>query len=426
MVCGMMLKSISKYLIFFSFLLFSITTGCNKKEDLIHLKFCTWGSETEINILKPIIENFNKENPDISVEIMHIPQNYFQKLHMLVAANLTPDVIFINNMNLPVYASGDILLNLDKKLNESYVLKEEEFFSQSLDTMSYKGKLLAIPRDISNAVIYYNKDLYDKYNISYPDKNWTFEDFLNKARKLTHDTNNDNKIDLFGTSFESFFIYYLPFAWSNGGNLFNENCTSFTLNEKSACKGLQFYSDLRNKYHVAPSAAEAGNNTMAQLFMQQRVAMFISGRWSIPRFRSDIKFRWDIARFPAGTKGSIVGIDGSGWAISKNCTHPDAAWKLIEYLASEQSITKFTETGLIVPARRDVAFSKTFLNDDLPPENADIFLEIIENGITNPQIERWNEVIDLINVTLEPVWNGNKEACQALETIHDDVKNLLE
>lgn len=43
------------------------------------VQFASWGSESEISILKPILKDFEKENPDIKVDFMHIPQNYFQK-----------------------------------------------------------------------------------------------------------------------------------------------------------------------------------------------------------------------------------------------------------------------------------------------------------------------------------------------------------
>jgi multiple sugar transport system substrate-binding protein len=316
-------------------------------------------------------------------------------------------------------------MDLRPYLSKSQNLKQDAFFDEALTTMSYNEELMAIPRDISDVVIYYNKDLFDQYGVPYPAENWTFEDYLQTAKSLTKDTNNDGRINIFGSSFENLVLYYLPFAWSNGGNLFTNDKQSFALDQPEACQGLQFYADLRNKHHVAPRAAEAGNNTMAQLFMQERVAMFISGRWNVPRFREDIKFNWDIARFPAGDAGSIVGIDGSGWAISKKSQHPDAAWKLIEYLASEESISRFTQTGLIVPARKDVAYSDIFLHPALPPESAEIFLTIIDEGKPTPQIERWNEVVDLINLSLEPVWNGNTNACKAMKGIKENVEKLL-
>ena len=87
-----------KFLLILICLIF-ITTGCKQKQDNT-LKFASWGSKTEVQILKSLISDFEKENPDIKVEFMHIPQNYFQKLHLMFASNLAPDVIFINNLNI--------------------------------------------------------------------------------------------------------------------------------------------------------------------------------------------------------------------------------------------------------------------------------------------------------------------------------------
>ena len=126
-----------------------ISTGCRQKQD-DNLVFATWGSKTEVQILKELLSDFEKENPDIKVEFLHIPQNYFQKLHLMFASNLAPDVIFINNLNIPVYEK--YLLDLN-----DIVKNKEDYYPQVLDTMTYEDRLLAIPRDVSTLVVFYNK-----------------------------------------------------------------------------------------------------------------------------------------------------------------------------------------------------------------------------------------------------------------------------
>jgi multiple sugar transport system substrate-binding protein len=55
-----------------------------------------------------MLNDFETKNPDLKVEFIHVPQNYFQKLHLLFASNLAPDVIFINNLYSPIYIkAGD-------------------------------------------------------------------------------------------------------------------------------------------------------------------------------------------------------------------------------------------------------------------------------------------------------------------------------
>ncbi|MGD9580076.1 MAG: sugar ABC transporter substrate-binding protein [Vampirovibrionia bacterium] len=418
-----MLKKITNYIGLLGLIICLTLSSCEPKETKTTIKFSTWGSETEINILKPLVKEFEENNPDIKVELLHIPQNYFQKLHMLVATNLTPDVMFINNLNMPVYASGNILKDLSNKVIDDPIINQKAFYKKSLETMSYHNKLLAIPRDVSNVVIYYNKDIFDQNDVNYPKPDWTIEDFLKTAQKLT--LKEKNKTKRFGSSFSTLPIFFLPFVWSDGGDLFSKNEQSLALSNEKSCNALQFYADLRNEYHVAPTDAESGNNTMAQLFMQQRIAMFVSGRWSVPRFRQDLKFNWDIINFPQGSSGSVIGADGSGWAIYSKTKHPDEAWKLVQFLASKEAITEFTKTGLIVPARKDVANSKFFFTPDTKPESAYLFLSIIENAKPTPKIERWNEVIDTINTALEPAWNGNTTTCKALNKVKNEVNELL-
>ena len=95
--------------------------GCAKpQKDYINIEFASWGSKSEIDIIKPILSEFEKENPDIKVEFMHIPQNYFQKIHLLFASNKAPDVIFINNLYLPLYANAGVL--------EPITLNENSFY----------------------------------------------------------------------------------------------------------------------------------------------------------------------------------------------------------------------------------------------------------------------------------------------------------
>lgn len=401
------------------FFLVTFLTGCTKHSDKTVVKFASWGSQSEVAILKPILSEFERENPDIKVDFIHIPQNYFQKIHLLFASNLAPDVIFINNLYLPIYANAGVL----QELGDEYMGDREErckdammqrckekptlqpsnpptFFKKSLDALSYDGKLYAIPRDVSNLVIYYNKDLFDKYCIPYPKSDWTFEDFLKTAQELT-------KPNQWGISFEEDLLFYLPYLMSEGGGVLSDDLKSLIINTKESQKGLQFYSDLRNKYNVAPKQAQSASATMAQLFLQQQLAMHLSGRWLVPKYREDAKFRWDVINFPRGDKGSIVPMDASGWAVAKSSKHKEAAAKLIKYLSSKESIEKFTKSGLIVPARIDVAQSEIFLDKNKSPKNSQVFIDVIKTSKKTPVSVDYREVQDELKERTNYLFNRN-------------------
>lgn len=342
--------------------------GCSQKDERTVIQFASWGSKSEVDIIKPLLSDFEKQNPDIKVDFMHIPQNYFQKIHLLFASNTAPDVIFVNNLYLPVYA--DFLEEIPRR---------GEYYPQALDALSYDGKLYAVPRDVSNLVIFYNKDLFDKRGVTYPASEWTFEDFLKTAQKLTDG-------NVFGVSFEEEPLFYLPYLISNGGGFYE-------MEKQESKDSIQFYADLRKKYHVAPLKSESASATMGQMFLQGRLGMYLSGHWMIPKLTEDAEFAWDVAQFPKGTKGSIVPLDASGWAVAKSSKHKPEAIKLVDYLSSKESSEKFKTSGLIVSARKDVK------------ESSKVFADAIKTSVPTPVKPDYRELLDKIKKENEALFN---------------------
>ena len=376
----------------------------NKQEDnRIIIKFSLWDSQSEIAILKPLLEQFEQQNPDIKIQLLHIPQNYFQKLHLLYASNLAPDVVFINNYYLPKYVKAGLLEDLTEFINK------DDYFAKAVDNFTYNNKIYAIPRDVSNLVIYYNKDLFDKYKIPYPDKNWLMEDYLNISKKFAAN-------GIWGTSFETDMLFWLPYLMSNGASVLNDDGQKIMLNTKAAMDSLDFYASLANVYKVAPQKSDSASLTMAQLFLQQKMAMHLSGRWLVPKYRSEAKFDWDIAPFPAGTEGSVVNIDASGYALSKNCNHKKEALRFMQFITSNESLTVLSRSGLIIPARKDTAYSKVFLDKTKKPASSEIFLDTIKTGKVTPVNANYQKINDILNTGLEPLFLGKEKARNLLDS----------
>ena len=349
-----------------------LLTGCGTKNDNVVLKFSTWGSASEMKILTPIIRDFEKENPGVKIEIMHIPQDYFKKLHLLFASNLAPDIVFINNLNLPVY--NKYLESLDNYINK------DEYYPQPLLAMSCDGKIYAIPRDISIMVIYYNKNIFDKYGVKYPAPDWTMADLLNTSKKLTRD-------NIWGISYEQNMNYLIPYMKAFGGGVLDNQGNYIGENDISK-KGIRYYNDLAYKYHCAPTLAQTGSKTQAQMFLEGKLAMHLSGRWMVPKYRECADFDWDVVNFPK----CYAPCDASGWAVVKSSKHKDYAIKFVLYISQKKNIMKISSDGLIVPARIDVATSQQFLSGK--PKHSSAFLYSVKNSAVTNVSDRYNRIVD--------------------------------
>lgn len=412
-------------------------SGCTGKTDkATRIQLSTWGSAQEITVLKELVHRFEQSHSGIRVDILHIPENYYQKLHILIAGDMAPDVIFTNSISFPIYASQGIFRDLRpfvEKDQAQTTLSESLFYPQALTAFTWEQpsgqKILgALPRDISNVVIFYNKDLFEKAGVPLPEPGWDWEKFRETADKLTLDHNNDGDPDQFGFSFYSTPpLFWLPFVWSAGGNLFSPDLKRFELDQSNAVTGLQFYADLRNKWHVAPKKVESGGATMSQLFLQQKLAMMVNGRWSVPVLREQAQFQWDVAPLPVGPSGqSRVGIDASGYAIAAKSPHPKESFELIRYLLSKDALRTVTASGLIVPARPDVAESDIFLSPEQAPTHGRVFLDVIADGVPSHTPPRWNEMVEELQLALEPVWDGHQAAAPAMRAVQPKMDRLLE
>ena len=346
-----------------------LTAGCAKRTDIEEIVFSSWGSVTEVQILKQVIKEFEKENPKIRINFMHIPQNYFQKIHLLFASNTPPDVLFMNNLYLPLYASK--LEKLEQYINV------KEFYPQAVSGMSYEGQVLGFPRDLSNLVLYINLD-----KMQLPKNSWTLDDLLYRAKDNT-------KNGIWAIGVEDKVYWSMPYLAYFGGSILDENYNLIIDSDESK-KGLEFYKNLVHKYKVAPTKSQIGSSTLAQMFLDEKIVLYLSGRWMYPKISKEANFNWAVINFPYGKNPQLC--DVSGWVISKNSKHKESALKFVEFLSSDKTSAYFTSTGLIVPARIEV--SKML--DDLE-HNEQVFLEVINHSINTPVNKDYKKITDKID-----------------------------
>lgn len=386
-------------LIIFSFFIIHATNNkINESNNKTVVNFSSWGSQSEVTVIKQIINDFEEKNPDIKINFIHIPQNYFQKIHLLFASALEPDVIFINNQYIQMY----IRANLLEDLTPYFYNQKNEYFDEAFKCFISDNKLYALPRDISTLVIYYNKDILKKHNISSQIKLKNLEDLKNLAQELT---TKDN----FGINSEEDPLYWLYFLASNGAGALSDDTKSVIIDSKNSIDALNLYSDFINKYHIAPSKSQIGSMTTAQMFINGKLALYISGRWMVPKFRENVMFDWDITEFPTSDKNKLY-IDSSGWAISKKSKNKKEAIKFVEYISSYSSINKIAQSGLIIPARKDSANALIVSDKNKKPHNSQIFISMIANTKPTPVIKNYSAFNDILKEKGLIILTGNHDA----------------
>jgi len=384
------------------FIFICLFTACcfisdKKNNNQTAVKFASWGSKSEISIIRGVIADFEKNNPDIKVNLIHIPQNYFQKIQLLFASGLEPDVVFFNNQNIQMYIHAGLLEDLTPYFPDL----EKRFYSEALSCFKKDNRLYAVPRDISNLVIYYNKDILKKSGIKIPKKIKDIYELKKLAAKLTNQEH-------FGINSEDNPMYWLYYAASNGGGILSDDGKRLLINSPKTIEALDLYAQMINIDHSMPSKAQIGSMTQAQMFINGKLAMYLSGRWMTPKIRETAGFDWDVIEFPAKEK---VYIDSSGWALSKNSKHKKEAAALIKYLSDTKTLSRFAASGLIVPADRTAVLQ----DKSQKPENYSAFTEMLKNAAPSPVNENYAVILDIIKEKTDSIFNGKKSAAEAFD-----------
>jgi ABC-type glycerol-3-phosphate transport system substrate-binding protein len=203
--------------------------------------------------------------------------------------------------------------------------------------------------------VYYNKYLFDKYDVPYPDSAWTWQTMLDRARKLTHDFDGDGKIDQYGIFIARHFVSAIE---QMNGAVYPPNALFFSF-PTEAIEAQQDYLDLMFKEKVMPelSFTQAQGMQAAQMLNTARVAMIVE---AVPNldFIKSLSVAWDMAPIPRMDDHPpryFRSVSG-GLSISASCKNPAAAWEVIKWLVTE------SEYNSPNPILKDVDFVKSYEN----------------------------------------------------------------
>ncbi len=368
--------------------------------------------------LDQMIAAFKTANPRIDVKVETAPfDQYFTKLQTLIAGGTAPDVFELNYENFISYASKGTLLDLTA-LAAAEPDFANRFSPRAYAAFSQDGRQYGLPQSFSNVVLYYNKDLFDAAGVAYPTKDWTWQDELAAAQKLT-----DRDKGIWGTYSPVQFWEFYKTAAQSGCGVFGPDGKQVTIDQPGCVEALQWMHDLIHTHRVAPTDAEMAGVSYGDLFKQGKIAMLTTGIWMLPQFK-DAPFTWDIALEP-GNKQKAHHFFANAVAISSQSKQQEAAWKWLQFFTTSPEVAKIrVASSWELPALND----QSLLNDWLaqrPPESRQVVFEALETLVTPPVIEQQSKLQDTVNKLLDQVKAGTLSPKDALAQARTEIEPLV-
>jgi multiple sugar transport system substrate-binding protein len=303
-----------------------------------------------------ILNGWVAATPNVEYEGQFVPQtiDYWAKVQTQVAGGTPPDCGIAECQRFVSYAKNGTIMDITNYIMSSKFPVDKEFpgaiacyrwakgdFNSGAEGGNYYG----LPSDFQAYIFAYNKKMFDDAGVSYPTDDWTWDDMLAAAKKITKaDQNKWGIMALQGGT-----LYRGNFVWSSGGSFYTPDYTKSMLADPKTIEAFKWQWDLIYTHKVAPPPGSTGQQDP---FLSGQVAMTVGGIWGLTDMRSIKDFGWDVAIFPKHpqTGKRTCSMEADGWWIYKDAKDPDTAWNLLNYLANPAGERLFVKANDMVPS----------------------------------------------------------------------------
>lgn len=308
-------------------------------------------SNAQYTIVDDIIKAYEEEHPgvDIQTEILGNEQ-YKEKIKVLSASNELPDVgITWAAGYMKPFVDGNMFAPLDD------IVQKDNFVAGTLDAFSVEEKTYALPLELNITPVYYNKEIFEKYNLEAPK---TYDEFLNVVETLVD--NDVTPITLGNKDRWTGSMWYMYLADRIGGpdTLNNAINRTGSFEDPALVKAADEIKNLVDMGAFVKGFNGLSNDEAKGYFMNEQAAMYLMATWELPNYTTspdvDQAFKDKVGyfKFPTyeGGKGDIdsyVGGPGVGLFVSEQSKVKDEAKEFVSYLVDEWGKRSVVDAGVI-------------------------------------------------------------------------------
>ncbi|TVY07085.1 ABC transporter substrate-binding protein [Paenibacillus cremeus] len=339
-------------------------------KDPVELVLYSTAATSEEEVKQKYSDPIQKQFPNIKIK--YIKKAAGTNIDELVAAGQQIDIYYesVNFFNtVTTYQLGYDMTDLIKKHNIDVGAFEPTMIDYA-KAMSKNGGIYGLPVFTQNVILFYNKDIFDKFGVPYPKNDMTWDDLQELAKKLNR--NDGGK-------------QYLGFA-SSPSHTLRANQYSLTFldpkTDKATINTAEKWKQIYQTYYVTPSADPGFKKTMVEAlknklpykdpFLKDRNLAMIAYLSELDWAASGSEgMNWDIAALP--TFKDLPGVGSSAypfyWGVTAQSKHKDEAMEVIKFLTDKDYQTKQARAGTMTSLKDDAIKKQLGLDSKYKDKN---------------------------------------------------------
>ncbi len=298
------------------------------------------------------VELFMEKNPHIKIEKVIIGgaggENYRTKLTSEAAVGNLPDIFmtWLGTRLEPMVTMGSVLplddmISQDEKMS---TMVDRSVLSKAI----FDDKIYALPKSSDAEGIFYNKLLFEEYNLELPK---SLEELIEVSKVF-----NENGLTAISLGNSVSWVTEIPYSYILL-DLDPDIYTKMKNNEisyddpvfKEAAQKLKMLVDEgvfgENFNGIAPAEARAE-------FIEGNAAMFLQGTWNITALKEGMGKNVGFIPFPTVSENTSMVLKTSphGYAISKETEHLEEVMEFYKFMMSEERLLELAdEFSIILP-----------------------------------------------------------------------------
>jgi len=403
-----------------------LMAGCSPREE--RLTFHVGGTPNEIAFFSELVEQFKEEHGIEVVINRSTTQTEQRKQQLLISLRgkkSDPDVMLMDVAWIGQMAASGWLESL-----EPYGIAKEPFFSRIVDLAdTWQGKLIGVPLYVDGGVLYYRKDLLEKYGFDGPPHTW--EELEHMAKTVMEKEQGDGE-DFWGyvwqgAQYEGLVCNALEVFTSAGGGFMTDDMTP-VLDSRENERALATMAGFILESKISPP------NTYADMKEEEVRLVFDNGNalfernwpyaWALHnKTSSPVAGKVGIAPLPA-FEGHAGASTLGGWhlALSHYSDKKKEGAAFIEYLTSYAVQKKMALELGWNPGRTDVYGDEDVL--EKYPVLASL-KAAFARAVPRPAVPWYSEISLIMQKYFNRALSGTADAAMVLKQAQKEVKKSV-
>lgn len=395
--------------------------SCAPKKE-VGRTFKIWHYESENGAMglawKVAMEKFKEKHPDVNVIYENKGfEQIRQTAQMVLNSEDAPDIMEYNkgNASAGLLSKQGLLADLTeeaKKRGWDTILSPSLQTTCKYDDRGIMGgeKWYGVTNYGEYVMVYYNKDLFKKYNLSVPTNLEEFEKVMDVFVKA-----KTTPLVVAGAEYPAQQVFYelvLSKANRDFVNAYELYKGDVNFKGPEMTFGANRLVEWVKKGYIGKEAISMKAEDMGVAFSNGSYPLMISGSWWYGRFMNEIKnFEWGIFLFPGNNLHP--GSGGNIWVVSAKSKNKDLAYDFIDITLSPEIQTILANAGGI-PVNADV--SK--ITDIKIKELVENFEKIVKtDGLAFYPDWPAAGYYDTLVANVQELMGGTKNVAQFLESI---------